>query len=177
MRNKSILTALFPFLMASAIGQSSQKVSIFLNGQINTSIYSAGIRNGVTGPGFGLQTFINTKSKFKPMADLTVDILINSNTVYFEQDERLVFAEGTMVNLFAGVSYHPNQRIFFSLAGGPTLYDGKRTILGTKGSFGFYFSKNQRWMGKFSAIYLFNQEPVTKDDLGLVSAGVGLRLY
>jgi hypothetical protein len=175
MRNKYSFTFLFCFVLSQAIGQSTKKVSVYLAGQFSTTTYTDALDNSSMGPGFGVQTFINTKSKFKPIVDLTADLLMNESKVYVLANEGKEMSDGTMVNFFVGGSYHPNQSIFLSIAGGPSLFNG-RAIAGLKGSFGFYFSKTQRWIGKVSAIHLFNQEPLTNGALGVVSFGIGLRL-
>lgn len=177
MRNKSILALLLCLTIAQAIGQSSRKVSVFLNGQFSATTYSNAEDNSSIGAGFGIQTFINTQSKFKPLADITVDALFNSSKVLALANEGKEMSDGTVVNFFVGGSYHPNQSIYLSIAGGPSLLNGDRIIAGLKGSFGFYFSKTQRWVGKVSAIHLFNQEPLTNGSLGIVSIGIGVRLF
>jgi hypothetical protein len=49
--------------------------------------------------------------------------------------------------------------------------------MGVKPSFGFYFSKNQRWTGKVSYINVFNRDKTTKEDFGSISLAIGLKLF
>ena len=163
-------------MLSQAIGQSTKKVSTYLTGQFSFVAYQNYEESNPKGPGLGIHTFINTKSKIKPVVDLSVDLLISGKGPFYLVNEGKEEVEGTLANFFVGASYHPGQTIFFSLAGGPSLFNG-RAVAGVKGSFGFYFSSTQRWMGKISAIHLFNQEPLTKEDAGLVSFTLGLRLF
>ena len=81
-----------------------------------------------------------------------------------------------MVNLFAGASFHPNQSVYVSFVAGPGFISGQ-TFLGIKPSFGFYFSKAQRWTGKISYINIFNRTKVVNDDFGSFSLSIGLKLF
>ena len=81
-----------------------------------------------------------------------------------------------MVNLFVGTSFNPTPNTYLSLVGGPSFISG-RTMLGIKPSFGFYFSKSQKWTGKISYINIFNRDKATKEDFGSVSFAIGLKLF
>jgi len=72
--------------------------------------------------------------------------------------------------------FHPTQNIYLSLVGGPSFISGK-TLLGIKPSFGFYFSKTQRWTEKVSYINVFNRTNVSKEDFGSLSFAIGLKLF
>lgn len=176
MRNKSIITLLLCLVFAQAIGQTTKKVPVFLTAQFSASVYSGYYRNNAMGPGFGVHTYLNTKSKIKPMLELTGDLMIDASTLYYERNEGLEGVDGEVINLFAGASYHPGDLVFLSLSAGPSIVSGE-FLFGTKASFGLFFSKRQRWMMKFSFFNVFNQEPSTKKDFGAVSFGLGVRLF
>jgi len=82
----------------------------------------------------------------------------------------------SMGNLFLGSSFHPTQSVYLSLLVGPSFISGQ-TLFGIKPSFGFYFSKTQRWTGKISYINVFDRTKITKNDFGSLSLAVGLKLF
>ncbi|MFI5406156.1 MAG: hypothetical protein ACHQ1D_06540 [Nitrososphaerales archaeon] len=131
--------------------------------------------------GLGLQTFFNNQSKFKPTVELTGDIYMQDDKVYRTYPGDSTGMEGPervngMVNLFAGLSYHPIQELYLSFIAGPSFMDGQ-TFFGIKPSLGFYFSKTQRWTGKVSYINIFNRVKLLNEDFGSLSIAIGLRLF
>ncbi|MCW3089984.1 MAG: hypothetical protein JWP81_1053 [Ferruginibacter sp.] len=148
--------------------------------QFNNTIYDRTRGNNPWSIGLGIQTFFNNGTPFKPTLELTGDI-------YLEDDKVLrLNPDGTtpttmndvreMINLFGGASFHPTQNIYFSLMAGPSFISGN-TYLGVKPSCGFYFSRNQKWIGKISYINIFNRHKATKEDFGSVSLAIGVKLF
>ena len=177
---KVITALLLCFILTNTFGQSQRKVSTYLLTQYNKTIYDRTIGNNPWGAGLGLQSFFNNKTKFKPTIELTSDI-------YLEDDKVLILnPDGTiptnyndvrsMVNLFVGTSFNPTQNIYLSFIAGPSFIGGQ-TMLGIKPSFGFYFSKSQKWTGKISYINIFNRDKIAKEDFGSFSLAVGLKLF
>ena len=148
--------------------------------QYNKTIYDWTKGNNPWGIGFGLQTFLNTKTKFKPTIELTGDIYLEDDKVLRLNPEGSVPTNYNdvrgMVNLFVGTSYNPTQDIYVSFVAGPSFINGQ-TLLGIKPSFGFYFSKSQKWTGKISYINIFNRDKPTKKDFGSLSLAIGLKLF
>ena len=177
---KLIPTFLFCFLLTQVFGQTKRKVSSYIFANYNNTLYDYTAGNNPWGVGLGLQAFLNNKTKFKPTIELTADTHLEDNKVLrlnpdgsIPNDDNAV--EG-MVNLFAGASFHPNQSIYVSFVAGPSFISGQ-TFLGIKPSFGFYFSKTQRWTGKISYINVFNRTKVVNDDFGSLSLSIGLKLF
>ena len=81
-----------------------------------------------------------------------------------------------MVNLFLGSSFNPTKAICLSVVAGPSFISGQ-TLLGIKPSFGFYFSKSQRWTSKISYINIFDRGKTTKQDFGSLSLTIGVKLF
>ena len=130
--------------------------------------------------GLGLQIFFNNKTKFKPTIELTGDVYLEDDKV-FRSNPDGTFPEndndvGGMVNLFAGSSFHPNKSIYLSLLAGPSFISGQ-IVLGIKTSFGFYFSKTQKWTGKVSYINVFNRTGIINEDFGSLSLAIGVKLF
>jgi len=175
--HRIILTLLVFFSLTQTFGQTQKKVSTYLSTQYNKTIYDQTIGNNPWGIGLGLQAFYNNKSKFKPTIELTGDVYLEGDKVYrtYVDGFPLSVVDG-MINLFFGSSYHPTKSIYVSVVTGPSFVGGQ-TLLGIKPSFGFYFSKNQRWTGKFSYINIFNRGSRTKEDFGSVSLAIGVKLF
>lgn len=177
---KSISVFLFCFLLVQGFAQAQRKVSTYLLAEFNKTLYDYTIGNNPSGVGLALQTFLNNKSKFKPTIELSGDIYLEDDKVLRLNSDGSIPNEDNdvpgMINLFAGSSFHPAQNIFLSFMAGPSFINGQ-TYLGIKPSFGFYFSKNQRWTGKISYINVFNRTKIVKEDFGSLSAAIGIKLF
>ena len=178
---RKIFLVLFTFFMLTqSFGQTQRKISTYLLTQYNSTIYDYTKGNNPWGIGLGLQAFLNNKTKFKPTIELTGDIYLEDDKVLrLNPDGSIPKSDnsvGGMVNLFAGSSFHPTSNIYLSFVAGPSFISGQ-TLLGIKPSFGFYFSKNQKWTGKVSYINVFNRTNVTKEDFGSLSLAIGLKLF
>lgn len=174
---KLITTFLLCFILTQTFGQTQRKVSVYLQGQFNKTIYDRTMGNNPWGMGFGTQVFLNNASRFKPTVDFTADAYLEDDKVLrLNPDETPIDDVGGMVNLFAGASYHPTEKVFFSFVTGPSFIGGQ-TLLGIKPSFHFYFSPRKRWTGKVSYINIFNRDMRTKEDFGSISFALGVRLF
>ena len=172
---KIISTCLVFFLLTQAFGQ--KKITTCLSVDYNKTISDVTIGNNPSGIGLGLQTFFNTKTKFKPTIELTADTYLEDDKVF------RINADGTpmndvrgMVNLFAGTSFFPVKNVFLSFVAGPSFISGQ-TLLGIKPSLGFYFSKTKRWTVKVSYINIFDRDKVTMKDFGSLNFAIGLKLF
>jgi hypothetical protein len=132
--------------------------------------------NNPWGIGLGLQTFLNNATKFKPTIEVTGDIYLENDDVFWTNSGIEINDVRGMVNLFIGTSFNPTQNIYLSFVGGPSFIRGQ-TFLGIKPSFGFYFPKSQKWIGKISYINIFNRDKTTKQDFGSLSLAIGLKLF
>jgi hypothetical protein len=174
---KFVTTLLLCFILTQSFSQTQRKVSIYLQAQYNKTIYDRTIGNNPWGMGLGLQLFLNNNSKFKPAVDMTADAYLEDDKVFRTNSDGTEIADiGFMVNVFAGASFHPTKTIYLSLVTGPSFVSGQ-TLLGLKPSFGFYFSKNQKWTGKVSYINVFNRDKTTKEDFGSISLSIGVKLF
>ena len=177
---KIFITILFTFVIATASSQSQRKVSVYLETQYNSTLYDYTANNNPWGIGLGLQAYFNNKTKFKPTIELTGDLYLEDDKVLrLNPDGSMPESGGDvrdMDNFFAGTSFHPNDHMYVSFVAGPSFIDGQ-TLFAIKPSFGFYFSKNQRWTGKVSYINVFNRTKIVREDFGSVSLAVGLKLF
>ena len=177
---KVITPFLLCFILTQTVGQTQRKVSTYLLAQYNNTLYDYTAGNNPWGMGLGLQTFFNTKTKFKPTIELTGDVYLADDKVFRSNPDGSFPEKGNdvrgMVNLFVGSSFHPTHSIYFSFVAGPGFISGQ-TLLGIKPSFGFYFSKNQRWTGKVSYINIFNRPKIIDEDFGSLSLAIGLKLF
>jgi hypothetical protein len=171
------MTFLLCFVLIQSFSQTQHKVSTYFQGQYNKTIYDRTVGNNPWGMGLGIQLFLNNNSKLKPTMDFTADAYLEDDKVLrMNADGTEIVDIGGMVNLFAGASFHPTEKIYLSLVAGPSFVSGQ-TLLGLKPSFGFYFSKNQRWTGKASYINVFNRDKNTKEDFGSISLSLGIKLF
>ena len=176
MRTISIAFLLF-FILTQVFGQTQRKVSTYLLTQYTNTIHDRTIGNNPWGIGLGLQTYFNTKPKFKLVIDLTGDIYLEDDKVFrANADGTEIPTVNGMTNLFVGTSYHPAQNIYLSIVGGPSFISGQ-TLPGIKSSFGFYFSTSKNLTGKISYINIFNRDKTTREDFTSLSIAIGLKLF
>lgn len=174
---KIITTFFLCFILIKTFGQTQKKVTTYLFTQYNKTLYDQTTGNNPWGVGLGLQTFFNNKTNFKPAIELTGDIYLEDDKVLRLSPDGTIYNDVRgMVNLFVGSSFHPTKSVYLIFAGGPSFIGGQ-TLLGIKPSFGFYFSKSQKWTGKISYINIFNREKATKEDFGSLSLAIGLKLF
>ncbi len=163
---KFTLILLF-FIIAFSTVNAQLKISSYLSVQYNKTIYDVTLGNNPSGVGLGIETVFNTRSKFKPAIEITGDVYLEDDKVFrmTTTGEELQSVEG-VINFFAGSIFTSNEKSFISLMAGPSFINGN-TLFGIKPSFGFYFSKSQRWKGKMSYVNIFNRDQQTKKDLGI----------
>lgn len=177
---KLITAFLLCFILTQSFSQTQRKVSTYLLTQYNKTLYDYTAGNNPWGIGLGLQIFFNNKTKFRPTVEFTGHVYLEDDKV-FRSNPDGTFAESgndvrAMVNLFAGSSFHPNESIYLSLLAGPSFISGQ-TLPGIKPSFGFYFSKTQKWTGKVSYINVFNRTKIINEDFGSLSLAIGVKLF
>ena len=134
---KIITTFLFCFILTQTFSQTKEKVAACLLIQFNKTIYDRTIGNNPWGVGAGLQTFFNTKSKFAPTFELTVDIYLADDKVLRLNPDGSIPTKYNdvrgMINVFVGSSYHLTQNVYVSFIAGPSFISGE-TFLGIKPS-------------------------------------------
>jgi hypothetical protein len=174
---KSIFTVFLCIISTQSYCQKERNFSTYLHTQYNKTIYDRTLGNNPWGIGLGIQAFLINHSKFRPTIELTADNYLEDDKVLrLNQDSTHIDDVGGMINVFAGASYHPSRKIFFSLVMG-TSFVGGQTLLGIKPTFGFYFTQSQKWTGKISFINVFNRDEPTKDDFGSISLSIGLKIF
>ncbi len=171
------ITLLFLVVLVQAMGQTKNKLSLYLNTQYNKTIYDITLGNNPWAIGTGLQGFLHNKSKFTPTIDVTADAyLYDDKVLRLYPNGKPIPDAGGMVNVFAGAAFFPSKTVFLSFTAGPSFISGN-TLFGIKPSFGFYFSDSRRWMVKASYINVFNRDKITKEDFGTISFSIGLKLF
>ncbi|HUS03858.1 MAG TPA: hypothetical protein VMY77_19090 [Chitinophagaceae bacterium] len=157
---------------------AQRKVSSYFSLQYNKTIYDITSGNNPSGVGLGLEAYFNTKSKFKPVIDITAHVYLEDDKVLrMDGYGREILDVGAMINVFAGVLFQPTERTFLSLLAGPSFING--ASFGIKPSIGFYFDKRQKIMAKMSFINIFNRNTDTefKSDFGSMSFAIGFKLF
>lgn len=177
---KGFVLLFYSFILSHGFGQKQRKISTYLLADYNKALYDYTINNNPWGAGLGLQFFLNNNTMPKPVLDITGDIFLEDDKVLrlnpdgsYPQNNNTV---GSMINLFAGSSFHPANTIYFAFTTGPSLING-HLFFGIKPAFGFHLAKSKKWTGKASYINVFNRTKITKEDFGLLSLAIGFRLF
>jgi hypothetical protein len=174
---KIISVLLFYCISGGLSAQTKQKVSSYLFAQYTNTIYDQTLGNNPWGAGLGIQFFLNNKTKFKPLIELTGDIYLQDDQLArIDGNGKLVDDVPGMVNLFIGSACHLNNTVYVSFLAGPSFINSK-TLLGIKPSAGCYLSKNKRWTAKISYINIFNRNKPNKEDFGSISFALGVKLF
>lgn len=174
---KCLITFLLCFILIQAFGQSHEKVSIYLGGQYNKTLYDITKGNNPWGIGLGLQSFLNVASKFKTTVEVTADLYLEDDKVLrLNPDNTPIEAIRSIINLFAGASYHPTKKIYLSLVTGSSFISGE-TYLGIKPSIGFFVTPTQKWTSKVSYTNIFNRDKRINKDFGAVSLTIAVKLF
>ena len=173
---KVITSILLLFIFTQSFGQPERKISTYLFAQYNKTIYDITTGNNPWGIGLGLQALFNNQTKFKPAIELTGDIYLEDDKNLRLSNNKPVEGVPGMVNFLIGSSFQFAQIAYLSLLAGPCFINSQ-TRFSLKPSFGFYFSRNQKYTGKISYINVFNRNKETKDDFGSVSFALGLKLF
>src|SRR5690348_12010163 len=119
---------------------AQKRVSAHLSIQYNSTIHDRTKGNNPWGLGVGLQSFYITKSKFRPALEVTADgYFVNDDVYRVYPDGTEKISISSMINIFAGVSYHPVKQVYLSCTAGPSFVAGQ-VLPAIKPSIGFYFS-------------------------------------
>ncbi|MES2647789.1 MAG: hypothetical protein V4717_12980 [Bacteroidota bacterium] len=162
--------------LLNGFGQTQKKVAFYVTTQFNQTLYDITRGNNQSGFGAGGQLFFNNTSHFKPSIELTADLYLLDDKVYrLRPDNSSYDVVRGMINLLGGFSYQPGTNFNAGVSAGPSFVAGK-TLFGIKPAIGFFFGKNQRMMGKFSYLNVFDRDKETGKDFGAISLGIGLRL-
>jgi hypothetical protein len=174
---KAIILVLLCFSLTDIFSQTSKKVVGYLFGQYDKTLYDRTVPNNPWGMGLGLQSFFNNNSTLKVTADLTADAYLEDDKVLRTNSDSAAIADvGGVINLFAGISYHPEQLFYLSIVTGPSFVSS-RILLGLKPSIGFYFSQNHKLTAKISYINIFNRDKTTQQDFGSLSFSIGTKIF
>jgi hypothetical protein len=171
-----LISILFCFLLIQPVN-AQRKVSSYFSLQYNKTVSDITYGNNPSGIGLGLETFINTKSKFKPVADISVIVFLEDDKVQrlTGNGEPIEDVSG-MINVLAGTAFKPNQKIFISFVAGPSFIN-EATLLAIEPSIGLYFPKSQRWIFKMSYLNIFNRDKQTKKDFGSMGLAIAIKLF
>ena len=163
MRKISILLLFCSFVPTALL---AKKLSTYISMQYNKTLYDLTKGNNPWGLGFGVQTVLKSRSVFKPIIDLTGDAYLDDDKVLRTDSSGVPLNDvGGMINFFAGASFAPARICFFRSWPGRALLVGNYALYKTFGR--FYFSGNQKWMGKIAHINIFNRAKQPRKILAL----------
>lgn len=172
---KIFTTLVACLLITQLFAQQQRKVSTCLMAQYNGTLTDAVKGNNPWNIGLGLNTLLNTQSRLKPALELTGDVYLESDKVFWtDSSGNEIPSVGGMVNLLIGPSFDLGPAVYLSLLAGPSFINDK-ILAGLKPSLGFYFSKSRRWTGKAAYIHIFNR--YQREDFTSLSLAVGVRLF
>src|ERR1044072_3330125 len=95
---KSLFICICCFILTQSFGQTQRKVSTYVLADYNNTLYDYTIGNNPWSVGLALQTFLNNKSRFKSMMELTGDIYLEDDKVLKLNPDGSIPAENNTVS-------------------------------------------------------------------------------
>jgi hypothetical protein len=158
-------------------GQNANKlISCYLTANHHRTLYDRTIKNNIWGMGLGLQVFMNNRTKFKPTAELTANLMLENIKIAYLTNGQLIDPIETFTNLLGGLSYNPNQQLYFGFLAGVSTIKG-RMLATIKPSVGAYFNKKQKSSFSISYLNVFEREPISQENFGSINFSLGLKLF
>lgn len=159
------------------MGQESSGTSGYVQAQYNQTLYDRTKGNNPWGMGLGAMVFRKASSSVRLMAELSTDYtFVDDKVLRLYQDGTPVPVVRGNISLYAGLAFRPVSRVAISFTAGPSLVSGG-VFAGIRPSLLVYLSKNQKWVTRLAYTNIFNRDRRGGQDFGVVSAGVGVRVF
>ncbi len=171
---KLVILTVSCFLTLNILGQQSKKVSLFFNLQANKTLYDRVMPNA-NGAGAGLELFLNTSTKFKPILEFNWDVFSTSDVMIFQDGNELV-KKRSVPYVFIGTSYNPLKRLYFTFTFGPSFINSE-VYLGIKPCVAYYIGRKERFTAKISLTNIFERDDAGNEPFGYMNFGLGVRLF
>lgn len=172
-----IFATLIATLIAShCFSQSNRKLSAFFSFQVNKALYDRTITNNSNGVGFGLQTYLNTKTLVKATAEVNADLFVGTKELYVTADRKPIDAKSGVISIYAGPSFQPTKTVFITATVGSSFYNSKAHF-GVRPSIGIYPSKSNKWAAKASFTNVFQLDEISNESFGYFSFALALKLF
>lgn len=158
-------------------GNAQKKVSLYFLTELNETINDETLPNNPWAIGAGFQAFVQTKTKFKPSAEVTYDLYLENDKVLRLNTNGSIQQgiDGGMLNFFIGSTFQATNNFYVSLLLGPSFINST-TLFGIKPSLGLYFSQSKKVMAKVSYLNIFNRGS-KNENFTSMSIAVGFKLF
>ncbi|MEP7109262.1 MAG: hypothetical protein ABI760_14810 [Ferruginibacter sp.] len=173
---KELYIILTLFIATNSFSQTNRKVSTFLSFQVNSTVHDRTQTNNSGGAGFGLQTFLNTTTRFKPTVEVNANLFAGTKEMYLTADERPIYAKSSVASVYIGSSFHLTDRLFIATTFGPTFYNAA-TYFGIRPSIGFYPSQSKKWIAGASFTNVYQRDDISNETFGYLSFALALKLF
>lgn len=173
---KLILVLLCGFsLTMNASGQEQRKVSSYIYGSWSNILYDR-INEGAGGFSMGLDFMLNSKSPFSPRLEATYSVFSIAK-VYKETIDGYPFVSlDHGPQIYLGLSYRPVDKINLSFSPGLSFFNSK-AYLAIKPSIDFYLGAKNRLSAKASFTNIFINDEAGNQSEGILSLGLGFKLF
>lgn len=168
---------IFTILIAThCFSQTDRKLSAFFSFQVNKTLYDRTITNNSGGIGFGLQTYLNTKTLVKATAEVNADLFAGTKELYMTAGNKPIDAKSGVISIYMGPSFQPTKRLFIATTVGSSFYNGKAHF-GVRPSIGIYPSKSNKWAAKVCFTNVFQRDEISTESLGYFSFALAFKLF
>ena len=160
----------------NCFSQANRKVSTFVSFGANKTLYDRTITNNKGGPGFGLQTVVNTKTFITPLLEINADLFAGTKELYLTTGGKPIESKSDVLSMYVGPMFGVTKRLFISTTIGTSLYNNKAHF-GLRPSVGFYPSQSRKWTTRVSYTNVFQRDAISKESFGYLSVAVGIKLF
>lgn len=158
------------------VAQKKLVPSLFLYGQGGAVAYDR--FKDFTGGSFGagLQMRFNTKNKLRPQIDAAANLFSTNKILFVYENGDEGGPKQFVATVFGGIIYEPVNRFELALSAGPAFHD-YGTDIGIKPYAAYYLGKKKIIKAHTSITHIFSVNLYKKKNLGIINAGIAIRLF
>jgi hypothetical protein len=173
---KLILVLLCGFsLTLNASSQEQRKVSSYVYGSWSNILYDR-IHESAGGFSVGLDFILNSKSAFSPRLEATYSVFSVTKVYKETMDGYPVVSLNHGPQIYLGLSYCPVDKIILSFSPGLSFFNSK-AYLTIKPSLDFYLGAKNRFSAKVALTNIFINDEAGDQSEGILSLGLGYKLF
>lgn len=155
--------------------QAQDKLSLFIDGHVNNTIYDRTISNNAVGFGGSLQLFLNTKSGIHPNLEASSDIFGGNKILFTTSNDAPILAKETVGSVLGGAAFSISKSIYFNILSGLTLFNSQ-SYWTLKPSVEIRFPANHRFAFKMAFVHVFQHDYISNKPFGYLSTGLAIRI-
>lgn len=139
-------------------------------------MYDRTTTNNSGGFGFGLQTFLNTKTRLRPTLEVNADLFAGTKEGYLTTDGQFIDGKSGVAGIYLGPSFQATEKLFIATTFGSSFYNATANF-GVRPSVGFVPFNNKKLLAKASFTNVFQRDEISNESFGYFSFALALKLF